>query len=111
MEDWLKNLKVGDKFYTEGRYGYSVHTVLRFTPKEIVTTPPNNSAIEGLRFNRETGWVMGTDSWNSIQAKELTQEIIEKLKWQFYSRKLNDFDFKQLNYKILLEIYKIVFNK
>ena len=35
-EEWLKNLKVGDRVFVVGNYGKSLKTVQKITPKERI---------------------------------------------------------------------------
>ena len=78
--EWLKTLKVGDKFYTHGRLsGYYIYTIKKLTKTEIVTEPFNKYSMEGSRFNRETGRRLGASSWDVDYATNLTPEIVVEI--------------------------------
>jgi len=67
MNDWLKNLKVGDNVIIDSRHGSSVTKVERFTKTQIVLK--NN-----YKFNRTTGYEVGGDTWNTVSISPATFE-------------------------------------
>ena len=72
--DWLDNLKGGDAVVVCRGYGYSnykMDTVERTTATQVKTTGHT------AKFNRKTGWAIGSDR---VRIVEVTPEIVAKIR-------------------------------
>lgn len=67
-QDWLKNLKAGDKVFIDGRSGKRLTTVQRITPTGRVVAN-NIQFINGANYS---------DKWNVIVLEEATEEEVRK---------------------------------
>lgn len=102
--NWLENLKVGDRVVIRGRYNSYIHKVSKIT-KTIIEIEKGN------KFKKINGFLIGGGVWNTDHIEELTPEIEKEFKINQYIKKLNDFEFKALNESTLITIYNILFNK
>ena len=68
MENWIKNLKNGDKVFIENRYGRYLRTVEKITNA-------GNIKVNGIWFN-SNGRERGGDVWNCSHLEEATEEEI-----------------------------------
>lgn len=71
MNDWLKNLKVGDKVIVSCRMGDVIRTVEKITPA-------GNIKVNGTLFN-SNGLERGGDTWNMTYLHEATPEAVQKV--------------------------------
>ena len=71
--EWLQNIKIGDKFCTTEEN--NIYTVERLTKTQIIT-------VGGSVFNRNTGKKLGTGEWHFEFMKELTLESRNKIRRQ-----------------------------
>lgn len=76
--EWLINLKVGDKVIVNG----GIKTIERFTKNFII--------LKGLlvKYRRKDGWQAGTDLWNKTELKEATQERIDSINYKIKRLKI-----------------------
>lgn len=82
-QSWLADLKTDDKVAVQGRIRDCIDTVLKVTNTQIVLK-------NGDRFNRTTGYSIGSGSWNSAQITPVTDEIrIEVLLRKYKSQALS----------------------
>lgn len=72
MNDWLKNLKVGDKVIVSWITGCAVKTVEKITPA-------GNIKVGGIMFN-SNGSERGGDAWSKSYLHEATPEVIEGIR-------------------------------
>ena len=115
-EEWLKNIKIGDKFYTEEFGRYTIYTVKRLTKTEIVTEPFNDVAKDGGRFNRETGHSIGGGAWHTKFAYPLTEGVYKEILRKNRIDKIQAFveskeNFKNINDMDIETIYNMLFKK
>lgn len=75
-EEWLKNLKVGDKVFVKGVHGASVRTVQRITPTGRIVVD-NTQYIDGKNKS---------NIWNILSLYEATEERIK----HFYQRQFTN---------------------
>lgn len=100
------NIKVGDTvaWYKRFNSGVMIAEVERVT-KTMFTA-------NGIRFNKETGRSVGSDSWTTVYAFIPTEEEISAAKNAEKKDRLvsviDRFDFNSLDLKDLEAIYKIV---
>lgn len=73
--EWLATLKPGDQFAVSSRYGnrYTISTVSRVTKTQVITPRGMSEA----RFNRESGRLVGSDSYDRIEP--VTPAILEAI--------------------------------
>ena len=69
-QDWLKNLKAGDKVFIDGRTGKTLTIVQKITPTGRVVAN-NIQFINGVNHS---------DKWNVIVLEEATEEEKEKIR-------------------------------
>lgn len=72
MNDWIKDLKVGDKVIVSSLYRKSVGTVEKITPA-------GNIKVNGILFN-SNGWERGGGAWDRSYLSKATPENIEIIK-------------------------------
>lgn len=104
-DNWIKNLKLGDQFYTKNFSGYTFYTVAKITKTQIITKPKYVHQKEGKRFNIKTGQMIGGGTWNSVWMKEITPELLKEVGRKKRVYFLNEFDFEKLSDSDLWEIY------
>lgn len=99
-------IKVGDTVAWNKRFGNG--TMIATVEKVTKTMFTAN----GVRFNRETGRSVGSDSWTTVYAFIPTEEEISAAKNAEKKARLADiidrFDFKSLDIEDLESIYKII---
>jgi len=103
-DEWIKELKAGDKVYIDSsRFGsiqLSLTTVKKITPKGYVRTNNNNDSLF------RNGWYQ---SWHLVQ---WTQEIEDKLKAEAHFNQLahsiNAIDARTLTPEQVQKIYDII---
>lgn len=71
MNDWIKNLKVGDKVIFSRRFFESVEKVEKITPA-------GNIKVRNCLFN-PNGTERGGDIWNKAYLYEATPDLIERI--------------------------------
>lgn len=101
-ENWLDNLKVGDRVIVS--YGVNsmvVSKVDRITKTMIVTEG-------GGRYNRTNGLPAGVSGWNSGSLLEVTEQRIKEINHDRLYKKLSKFNFKDLPLESLQGIKKII---
>lgn len=81
VDDWLKELKVGDKVVILGRNVKSITTVTRLTATRII--------CRSKAFMKSTGREVGASMWNANFLHEATPENISQIELQMKSRSLN----------------------
>ena len=107
--EWIKQLKIGDKFSSNSRFDSDrIYKVLRVTPKQIVTTSLNGIAKEGDRFNRETGRRIGDSSWQSTWMIPLTPEILKRKIKNNRLAQISRFEMSKLSNEDVDKIWEIV---
>lgn len=98
-QDWLKNLKAGDKVFIDGRSGKRLTTVQRITPTGRVVVD-NIQFIDGI--NR-------SNQWNILMLEEATTEAVGKYKAiQFIRAVKLAMNNTKMTYKQAQEINKIL---
>jgi hypothetical protein len=102
VEEWLKNLKVGDKVALNGSYNnLLIRVVSRITKTLIILDT-------GGRFKRDTGYVVGGNIWSSALITPVTDEIISKIRTSNLKYKISRIDFETLSNDKLERILTIV---
>ena len=79
MNDWIKNLKVGDYVFMSWRMGTSLRKVEKITPK-------GNIKVDGVLFNKD-GSERGGDVWNKCYLSEATPEAIKSFREELAIKK------------------------
>lgn len=72
MNDWLKNLKVGDTVIASGRNFNRICTIDRLTKTQIV--------VGNLKYRISDGGLVGAGNWNYGSLHEPTEEFINNIK-------------------------------
>lgn len=87
MNDWLQNLKAGDKVIES--YGFNE---VRLVPVERVT--PTQVIVGNTKYKRTTGYMVGGDSWCRNSIREATPELADQArrKWLVYQITRANFD-------------------
>ena len=75
-QDWLKNLKAGDKVFIDGRTGKTLTIVQKITPTGRVVAN-NIQFINGANHS---------DKWNVIVLEEATEEAVRNYKAMKFTR-------------------------
>jgi hypothetical protein len=89
-EDWIKDLKVGDKVVVESNnYGKAITSVEKITPKGFIKTK------NGHQFNPD-GSQRGGSSWTYSFLSQLTDEVLLKFKKKLVNQ-CKEIDFSKLN--------------
>ena len=68
MNEWLKNLKVGDKVFVKSNFNKSLATVQRITPSGRIVV---NNTLYTNGFNR-------SNIWNILSLEEATEKAVTK---------------------------------
>ena len=74
MQEWIANLKPGDDIIHVGGWGASIRKVKRLTKTQVVVGDPE------VKFNKETGYLVGRGRWNFSHIEEATPELMTKIK-------------------------------
>jgi hypothetical protein len=110
--NWIKNLKVGEQFFTKTNFnGYTFYTVAKITKTQIVTKPKYCHQTKGEQFNIETGIKIGAGNWVSVWMEQITPEVLKEVGRKKRIYYLNEFDFSKLSDDDLWEIYKKIISK
>ena len=101
----LENLKVGDKVIVGGAYIYDrISQVEKVTKKHII--------VEGSKYSKAFGCVVGCSSYSSAHIKLATEEDIRRVEEETEKRKIVNYltkiHFKELSYEALVAIRDIV---
>lgn len=99
--DWIKELKEGDKVVISNRHGKSITTVAKITPKGFIKTE------KGFQFNQD-GSQRGGDTWNSFYLRQLTEDVLLEFKKNGLMRKCKEIDFSKLSIEQFEQILEIV---
>lgn len=75
-EEWLKNLKVGDRVFVVGNSGKSLRTVQRITPKGRIVVD-NTLYTDGANCSNE---------WDIRHLKEATESEVKLYKREMFVR-------------------------
>ena len=102
MENWIKNLKNGDKVFIDNRYGRYLRTV------EKITNAGNIKA-NGIWFN-SNGREIGGDVWNFSHLEEATEEKIIKYRQDLVIQKALKLmtETKKINYEQATKIIQVL---
>lgn len=108
-DEWIKDLKTGDKVYIDSsRFGstqLNLTTVKKITPKGYVRTNDNNDSLFRNGWHRLNSW----DHWHLVQ---WTQELEDKLKAEAHFNQLahsiNAIDARTLTPEQVQKIYDII---
>ena len=105
-DEWLKNIKIGDLFYTEYNHRYVKHTVSRITKTLIISEENNivNNKYE-LKFNRTTGNLISNDKWDYNHMIQPTEEIFLKIKRNNIIYRISYINFSKIENDKLFAIY------
>lgn len=99
----VENLKPGDKVFVSGRFGRSLHTVEKITPKGFIK-------VNGSLYN-QNGYERGGDPWSFTSIHPASEEeIIAYNKERFVvgvMKKLKEI--KSLDYEKAVLIHDILF--
>ena len=74
MKEWLNNLKVNDKVIISSNYHSPRVTIIKRITKTMIIL------VNGERFNKITGYVLGAGSWSTIILEEYNEEKVKKIK-------------------------------
>ena len=101
----LKDLKVGDKVIVGGTFIYNrISQVEKVTKKHII--------VEGSKYSKAFGWVVGCSSYTSNHIRPATEEDIKRVEEETEKRKivkyLTKIHFEELSYEALVAIRDIV---
>lgn len=101
----LKDLKVGDKVIVGGTFIYNrISQVEKVTKKHII--------VEGSKYSKAFGWVVGCSSYTSNHIRPATEEDIKRVEEETEKRKivkyLKKIHFEELSYEALVAIRDIV---
>jgi len=99
--DWIKDLKVGDKVVTSSSYRKSISTVTTITPKGFIKTD------SGHTFNANGGQ-RGGDTWHRTSLYQLTDKVVSEFKKVELIGKCNNIKFSELTIGQLEQILSIV---
>lgn len=72
MNNGLKNIEVGDKVLSYGRWSDKLEIVTKITKTQIIT--------DVRRYRRDTGRLIGTDTWSGRWIRIPTQEDFARLR-------------------------------
>ena len=102
MENWIKNLKNGDKVFIENRYGRYLRTV------EKITNAGNIKA-NGIWFN-SNGRERGGDVWNCSHLEEATGKEIIRYRQDLVIQKALKLmtETKKINYEQATKIIQVL---
>ena len=103
----LKDLKVGDKVIVGGTFIYNrISQVEKVTKKHII--------VEGSKYSKAFGWVVGCSSYTSNHIRPATEEDIKRVGKETEKRKivkyLTKIHFEELSYEALVAIRDIIMN-
>ena len=101
----LEDLKVGDKVIVGGTFIYNrISQVEKVTKKHII--------VEGSKYSKAFGWVVGCSSYTSNHIRPATEEDIKRIEEETEKRKivkyLTKIHFEELSYEALVAIRDIV---
>lgn len=99
--EWIKELKVGDKVAITSRNGRSITTIAKITPTGIIKTE------KGSQFNPD-GFQRGGDGWGAYSLQQLTDEVKLEFKKNGLVRKCKEVDFSKLTIEQLEQILNII---
>ena len=91
MNNELKDVEVGDKVLSYGRWGDKLEIVTKTTKKQIITNAGN--------YKRDTGRLIGADAWSGRWIRIPTQEDFARLRLNSLRNTLK----KRLN-ELLLQV-------
>ena len=100
MEDFLKNLKVGDEVAVDS--GYSSQII-----KKIEGETPKFWKIGKSLYDKNNGRARGGGGWHFYYIRELTPIVKDKIIKESAIRKMGSFDFNKLNTSELKKIISI----
>ena len=91
---WLQDLKVGDRVIVKSRHNTRISKVSKVTPKQLgVGTLP-------VKFNKDNGWLRGGDAFCMSYLFEATPEAVETIRKESHKselyNKVTQFDFSKL---------------
>lgn len=89
----LENIKVGDKVILSSRYNDEVIEVTRLTKTQII--------CGASKFNRRTGYRVGSDRWSVTKIKIATDEDIRRIEREHSRRKLISYITRYTGYQYL----------
>ena len=97
--NWLKNLKAGDKVFIDGRSGKRLTTVQRITPTGRVV-------VDNIQF---IGGINRSNQWAILMLEEATDETVIKYKAiQFIRAVKSAMNNTKMTYKQAKEINEIL---
>lgn len=101
----LENLKVGDKVIVGGAFIYNrISQVEKVTKKYII--------VEGSKYSKAFGWVVGCSSYSSNHIRPATEEDIRRVEEEVEKRGiikwLRNTIFEKLSFAALVAIRDIV---
>jgi len=100
-EEWIKNLKVGDKVVVAtGSYGRRITTVTKITPKGFINIE------SGQQFTQD-GHQRGGDTWHRAYLSELTDAVRLEFKKNSLVQKCKEINFEKLSIEQLEQILLI----
>jgi len=98
--EWMKELRVGDKVVISNRNGKSITTIVKITPTGIIKTE------KGAQFNPD-GFQRGGDTWSNYSLNQLTDELQLEFKKKGLVKKFKEIDFSKLSIEQLEQIISI----
>lgn len=99
--DWLKELKVGDKVVVNNRYRKILTTVIKITPKGFIKTE------NGFQFNSD-GTQRSSNIWDSATLLQFTDEVMLEFKKNKLVNQCKEIKFSELTIEQLEQILLIV---
>jgi hypothetical protein len=102
--DWLKELKVGDKVLVNSNMGDYVDEIKRKTATLLVTT-------QEQKFKLDTGSQTPSQKWVSRYLSPLTCEVAEQLAFERIKENLSHVDWDKEDKELVLKIHELITNK
>ena len=107
MNDWLNNLKVGNRVCRETRNFTNILTVLRLTKTQIVCKTSRGAEY---KYYKKNGSLVG-DTWAIDSISELTPDKYNKIVFMKKKFIINNIKVDSLTQEQVEEIYKVICNK
>lgn len=101
MDEWIKNLKVGDKVIVSGRFN------LDFVDQVVKILPSGNIKTSKSLF-KPNGFERSSDRWNTNNISQYTEEKQNKINHRIRCHFLTNVTFIDLPADVVQQIYTLV---